>query len=67
MQLGHFDIVRRRIGADHIRAQPRHRFAQKSAAAADVEETQAFERRATRGRVRSAPAPGREYRPAGSD
>jgi hypothetical protein len=31
------DIFRRRIGADHLRTQPRQRFRQNAAAAADIE------------------------------
>ena len=45
VQPGHGDVARGGVGTDHRRAQPRHRLAQQPAAAADVEQAQALERR----------------------
>ena len=43
MKAGHLDVGFRGIHAHDLGAEPRHRFAQKPAAAADVEDAQAFE------------------------
>ena len=68
VQLRHLDIVGRRIGADDLRAQPRHRLAEQAAAAADVEDAQAFERaRHARIAAEALRRSGREYRPAAPD
>jgi hypothetical protein len=40
---GHGNVAFGRVGADHVGAEPRHRFGQQAAAAADVEKAQARE------------------------
>ena len=49
MQLRRGDIGLRRIDSDHLRAQPRQRFAQQSGAAADIQHAQAREAAETLG------------------
>ena len=44
VELRHLDVRGRSVGTDDLGAEPRHRFAQQPAAAADVEDAQAFER-----------------------
>jgi hypothetical protein len=43
MRPGSIDIVFRRIGADHLRTQPRQRLRQDAAAATDIQHAQAFQ------------------------
>jgi hypothetical protein len=51
---GDGDVAFGRIGAHHIRAKPRHRFGQKTAAAADVEKRRPAKGAALRSRPNSA-------------
>jgi hypothetical protein len=59
MDAGDGDVAFGRIGADDIRAQTRHGFGQKTAAAADVEKPQAREGRSA---LRSRPELRRDLR-----